>query len=224
MVAHQTMETPGGVEVSLFPLPYIDISQADYGTFSHHFEEYYATDFLGYTPPTHAPCYAPVSMELIFLNRQECMGVWQSLEPVLFADGSTDYLGVIVYHDNRYEDGLMQVGMRVSQGDIFNYTGTGGNVNGDHMHLETGKGRWLDSGTSTPRGTAEYKFHFTDYTTVKRIRVFDALYANDTEIIRNDPRNEYLWKYYEKPVTPTGDITRKKFPWVLYARKIRKKR
>lgn len=222
MLANQKMNTPSGEQVCLFPLEYINISQAYYGTYSHDETEYYATDFLGWGASGrvyHCPCYAPVDMELIFLSISESMGVWQSKTKVYFADGTTDYLGIIVYHDNRYQNGQMEIGMTASQGDIFNYTGTGGNVTGDHMHLECGKGKWNNPHTSTPRGTAEYKFHFTDYTTVKRIHVFNALYANDTIIVQNDPRNIYDWKYYSGGVTPTSSDKIHKFPWYIIKRK-----
>ena len=50
------------------------------------------------------------------------------------------------------------------------------------MHLETGIGKYTSS-SSSARGTAEYKYHFTDYTNVKRLHNYDALFVNDTAIL-----------------------------------------
>ena len=89
------------------------------------------------------------------------------------------------------------------------------------MHLETGYGRYTQPNISTPRGTANYKYHFTDYTDVRRLHNYDALYSNDT-VIYNSP-SYYIWKTYSGGHTPTQN-NKSKFPWVLYANRLRDKR
>ncbi len=109
----------------------------------------------------------------------------------------------------------------MSQGQIFNRSGTGGNVTGDHVHLETGKGQV---------NLSQYRYHFYDTTDCKRIVPDRALFINDTSPVI--PRAQYNWVEFDggitppTPPTPTpgGDLSRKKFPWVLYARKLRKKK
>ena len=216
MKANQKMKDANGYQVALFPLEYIYVSQADDETYSHE-NWYYATDYLGWGENGRVyrcPCYAPVDIECIYIDAQECMAVWQSFRPVHLANGMIDYLGIIVYHDNDISNGIITVGDIKPQGQRFNRTGTGGNVSGDHVHLETGYGKYTLPYTSTPRGTANYKYHFTDYTDVKRLHNYDALFKNDTTVIESP--NYYTWKVY------SGKTFRKSnFPWVLYANKIR---
>lgn len=121
-----------------------------------------------------APCYAPVDIKLLWLDTTECCALWQSVNPVHFANGSIDYLGIIVYHDNDIQNGTYSsVGTIISQGQIFNRSGTGGNVTGDHVHLETGIGQV---------NLNDYRYHFTDSSQCKRIVPDDALFVNDTYV------------------------------------------
>lgn len=163
-----------------------------------------------------APCYAPVDIKLLWYDTHECCALWQSVEQVHFADNTLDYLGIIVYHDNDISNGTYSsIGTVKRQGEIFNHTGTGGNVTGDHVHLETGKGQV---------NLSQYKYHFYDTTDCKRIVPDNALYINDTNPVT--PKANYNWKTFEGgvvPPTPTPgyEFERKKFKWVLYANKIR---
>lgn len=219
MVAGEKLTGRNGKQVALFPLAYIYVSQADDETYSHE-SWYYATDYMGWGANGRVyrcPCFAPVDMKCIYIDMGECMSVWESLDVVNLANGTVDYLGIIVYHDNDIPYGSVTVGTVKQQGDLFNRTGTGGSADGDHVHLETGYGRYSQPNISTPRGTSNYKYHFTDYTDVKRLHNYDALYINDT--VNSYSPNYYTWKTYDGGVTPT---TRKShFPWVLYANKLR---
>ena len=89
----------------------------------------------------------------------------------------------------------------------------------DHVHLETGYGRYNLS-YSTGAGTPEYKYHITDYTTVKRLHNYDALFINDTNPYQS-PGN-YVWTEFTGG-HPSPEPTGKKyhFKWVLYANKLR---
>lgn len=222
MRANQKLNGTNGKQVALFPLEYINVSQADDDTFSHE-SWYYATDYLGWDASGRVyrcPCYAPVDIKCIYVDTTECMAVWESLSDVNLANGTVDYLGLIVYHDNDITNGLITVGTIKRQGEVFNKTGTGGNVTGDHMHLETGYGRYTLPNISTGQGTANYKYHFTDYTDVKRLHNYDALYSNDTILVVSP--SYYNWKTYSGGYDPTTK-TKNKFPWVLYANKLRDK-
>ena len=199
------------------------ISQGWYETFSHDGgARYYATDFIPLNSQGvrefRAPCYAPVDIQLLWKDPVECCALWQSVNQVHFADGSIDYLGIIVYHDNDITNGTYSnVGDVVTQGQIFNHSGTGGNVTGDHVHLETGKGQV---------NLSQYRYHFYDTTDCKRIVPDKALFVNDT-IVTPYPR--YDWIEYDGGITPPTPPTpivlkKSKFPWVLYARKLRNKK
>lgn len=93
------------------------------------------------------------------------------------------------------------------------------------MHLETGKGQV---------NLSQYRYHFYDTTDCKRIKPDEALFINDTKIYP-DSHDYYLGYHFidfdggitpPTPPTPTpgGDLPKSKFPWVLYARKLRKKK
>lgn len=223
MRAGQTLYDDNNRQVALFPLNGFSISQTDYGTYSHGGGQvYWATDYLGMNANGRVyrdPCYAPVDIKCIWLNRTECVAVWESLEQVHLANGRIDYLTITVYHDNDIANGTTQVGTIKRQGQEFNKTGTGGNVSGDHMHLETGYGRYTSS-TSTAYGTSEYKYHITDWTAPKRLHNYDALFINDTSPI--DSPSGYSWKTFSGGhPEPTPEYRKYRFKWVLYANKFR---
>ena len=76
---------------------------------------------------------------------------------------------------------------------------------------------------STGRGTPNYKYHFTDYTDVKRLHNFNALYINDTVNVYSP--DYYTWIKYDTETPDLPPILKtSKFKWVLYANKIRNKR
>lgn len=218
MRALETLYDDQGYQVSLFPLQELYISQGDTGTVSHDFSRYYATDCVGYINGSRVlrcPCYAPCDIQLIWKDSTECCAMWKSVNRVHLADGSISYIGIIVYHDNDIQNNTYySIGTIKRQGEEFNKTGTGGNVTGDHVHIEIGKG--------IPN-LSQYRYHFLDNTDCKRIRIFNALYINDTTIIRN--WSGYTWKTFQggHPSPTPSDSKRYHFKWVLYANKIRER-
>lgn len=224
MKALQTLYDKNGNQVALFPLTGFSISQTDTGTASHGGGAvYWATDYLALDSNGNriyrANCYAPCNIKCVFINRAECMAVWESVNRVRLADGTLDYLTLTCYHDNDIENGTypFTVGNIVQMGHYFFKTGTGGTATGDHLHLETGKGRYQGS-TSPSAGNPEYKFHITDYTNPKRVHNYNALYINDTSPYSSP--SGYTWVTFRKGSAKIS----KKFPWVLYAKKLRRKR
>ena len=169
------------------------------GTYSHEGgTTYYANDIIPYyngARQYRAPCYAPVDIKLLWKETRNCVALWQSLEPVHFADGSLDYLGLIVYHDNDIQNGTYSaVGTIKRQGEIFNRSGTGGNVSGDHLHLETGKGQ--------VNLQSDYLYHFRDNTSCKRIVPDKVLFVNDTLVVPDQYSSGYNWIEYDGGITP----------------------
>ena len=226
MRAHQTLYDENGYQVALFPLEGFHISQTDMETFSHNPSLYYATDYLGWNSSGRVyrdPCYAPVAIKCIWLNKANCVAVWESLDKVHLANDMIDYLTLTVYHDNDITNGLITVGTIKQQGEQFNKTGTGGNVTGDHMHLETGYGRYTLPYTTSGDHSANYKYHITDYTTCKRLHNYDALFINDTNPYQSP--GAYNWKTYQGgSPSPTPEKKKYNFKWVLYCNKLRNKR
>jgi hypothetical protein len=71
--------------------------------------------------------------------------VWlESIDKVLFADGTEDWATAAFTHDNDVND--LRVGQRVKQGDPFYQEGTAGNASGNHVHLEIAKGKFTGTG------------------------------------------------------------------------------
>lgn len=228
MRAGQTMYDSNGKQVALFPLEGFVITQTDQETYSHNPSVYWATDYIGWNSNGRVyrdPCYAPVDLKLLWQDRSYPVAVWESLQPVHLANGVIDYLTVTVYHDNDVYNGVYNVGDIKRQGEIFNKTGVYNNGTqsvGDHLHLETGRGRY-SSPYNTGSGTANYKYHITDYTGPKRLHNYDALFINDTTpYTTSQYPATYNWQTFQGGhPSPTPSYKKYKFKWVLYANKIR---
>ena len=215
MRAGQKLYDNNAVQVALFPLEGFHISQRDDETFSHNPSRYWATDYLGWNSSGRVyrdPCYAPVDIKCVWLDRNECMAIWESLLPVHMVGDRIDYLTIIVYHDNDIANGITQTGTIKRQGEQFNRTGTGGQVTGDHVHLETGYGKFTSPANH---------YHIEDSGGVHRLHNYDCLYINNTSPYQS-PGN-YVWSEFQggSPTPPTPSGKKYKFKWVLYANKFR---
>lgn len=211
MVAGQTLVADDGHEVALFPLPYLYMSQDEGGDYSH--QGTYNIDLLGYGPNgriLNAPMYAPCTMKLLYFwtaYENGNMQVWESVNTVHLPNGAVDYLTLMVAHDNNPP--VTTIGSTVTQGQHFYSTGTYGYVSGDHCHTCLGQGHY--SGFVVRPGGHE--------DLANRIHYWDGMYVNDTVVVQG---YNHDWREWDGP-TPTDSII-KKFPWVLYARKLRGER
>lgn len=71
--------------------------------------------------------------------------VWlESLNKVKYADGTEDYMTVMLMHDNDTTD--LKVGQTIKQGQVFYQEGTTGYATGNHIHLSCGKGKFTGNG------------------------------------------------------------------------------
>lgn len=216
MRAGQTLRDNNDYQVALFPLNGFHISQRDDETYSHDPSRYWATDYLGWNSSGRVyrdSCYAPVDIKLVWKNRTECMAIWESLQPVHMVNDRIDYLTLIVYHDNDIQNNTYySVGTVKRQGEQFNKTGTGGNVTGDHVHLETGYGKFTSPANH---------YHIEDSGGVHRLHNYECLYINDTDPTQSP--GSYNWRTFDGGhPSPTPTFWKKyKFKWVLYANKIR---
>ena len=212
MRAGQTLYDNNGVEVALFPLEYMNISQGEYGSYSHM--GILAMDFLGWDAngrvlrcPYYAPCTCQVVYHALYYN------VWQSVNEVITPSGK-QYITFVVMHD----DNPPPLGTLKNQGELIGYTETNAGpsstpLTGDHVHLNTADGTYQGWQTVSSGKTQ----------LVNSSHIYDTLYVNDTTII--DGYN-YNWQTYQgghpQPPTPTP-IKKGKFPWILYAKKLRNK-
>ena len=76
---------------------------------------------------------------------EDCNAVWlQSNEKVKYADGTEDYMTLLVFHDNSVTS--LKVGKVIKQGTVFYQEGTKGYATGNHIHLTISKGKFTGSG------------------------------------------------------------------------------
>lgn len=218
MIANERMIAPDGYEVALFPMPYMYISQGEMMPSSYSHYNTYNMDFLGWDANGRvyqAPLYAPFTMKVVDLwDYQGTHTVtFESSNPVHFADGSLDYMTIEFTH--AVNPPYHIIGVEIQQGNLCYYTGTFGNGQagyyGDHVHICTGKGHY--NGYTLRDGG--------HYDLTNRHHLYDSLYVNDTFIIHDE--HDYPWETYTAPTTPPFSRSESKFPWVLYANKLRNK-
>lgn len=202
MTPGQRLYDSTGHEVCLFPLEYLHISQGEH--------QLYAIDFLGWNANGRVydcPCYAPFSGRVVYTGNDHNM-IYQSLDQVRFVDGTLDYATILVAHSMTAP---ASVGTTFTQGDLWYHTGNYGYSTGDHLHMECAKGlqSWASGG-----------LHLNN-----PYHMWDMLAVNDTVI---DYGMGFNWREYQGGVVPPGPTPSvynvKKFPWVLYARRLREKR
>lgn len=215
MRANQTMVASDGYEVALFFFPYLYMSQDEGGDYSHI--NTYNIDFLGWGANGrvyHCPYYAPCTLKCVARPDDSTHArVYESVNKVHLADGSLDYLTLDVAHDDNPPHNIGDI---IQQGALLGRTGTTGQgVTGDHVHSCCGKGRYV--------GFTQRTGGHWDLT--NRTHFWNALYTNDTTIVQGYGHN---WHSYIGPTPPTPPTPthwgKSKFPWVLYARKLRNKR
>ena len=203
MVAGQRMIGNDGKEIMLFPLPYIYISQGENESFSH--SGILAIDFLGWDSNGRvyqAPMYAPCSCKCVATIDDYNKGrIFQSLDVVHTPNG-LQYVTFMWFHDN---NPIANVGDTFTQGDLIGHTGTQGNVTGDHTHMN------MANGSFNPNN------YWKNGELVNSDHIYDICYTNDTIIVDG---YGYNWREYSGEVTPEEKV-KAKFPWVLYARKLR---
>ena len=218
MRAGQTLVARDGYEVALFPLVALYDYQDEGGTGSH--EGTYNIDFHGYSfnLATHtwerqydAPIYAPCKCKLVYKYPSGTSGgngrIFQSVNRV-HTPGGLRYIMFVFGHDEHpVANTLDQVFL---QGQLIAHTGNYGVSTGDHTHSCMGEGQWVNWNTSmTTRSSGRQDF-------TNHIHYWDAVYVNGTEILQG---RGHPWQIWEEP--PFIPATRGKFPWVLYANKLR---
>ena len=199
MVAGQTLVAADGYEVALFPMPYMYITQNEH--------DVYSIDFIGWGPNgrvLNAPIYAPFDGTITYKQSGQNTIVFESSNDVRCADGLLHHVRVMLAHADTQP---YNVGASFNMGDLLYHTGTAPPATGDHLHMEVG------IGYSSSIWDPTYQ-HLNN-----PCHMYDVYYVNDTTL--TNP-SIYTWKTWSGPSpTPTE---RKKFPWVLYARKLREGR
>ena len=197
-----------GKQNVVFPLEFMYLTQGEMGDYSH--KGMYAMDFQGmYNASSRryrCPYYAPCDLKLVAIaDASNHAFVYTSLNEVNFIDGTSDYFTILVAHDNS----SYSVGRVVNQGFELGKTGTFGNVTGDHVHIEVKKGTYEGM---------EYN-EYGVYMMKNENHLYDLFGVNDTILLVD---GSYNWREFSNQPLPYN-IYESKFPFVLYARKLRNK-
>lgn len=188
MRPHDKLKIKGN-ECVLFPL------ESLYVTRYHHKGDDYILDLIDFQNGKQilkAPLYAPVSMKCVHVGSlEENMPTvtWESLNPVLFVDGTIDYLTLSISHDDKFY--TYKVGDVIPQGEVIGHTGTAGQVTGDHTHLIVGIGKY----------TGYMRLPSGQYTLKNQYPPDNAMGINNTIVVKpEDSRypNALKWKYFEE--------------------------
>lgn len=206
MRPNQKLVASDGYEVALFPCETLYMTPAR----NPDEHDVLALDFLPYNISgqriTAMPCYAPFSGTLVYTgNDHNC--ILESDDKVHMPDGSLEYGRVLVAHSFT----APVQGTHYNQGDLFYRTGNYGQSSGEHLHMEV----------------AHVPTKSTQYWNVGGIGIYGAvhmwlgLYVNNTILLRPE---DYNWVEWNGPAPPTKKREEKRFPWVLYSRKFRRKK
>lgn len=206
MRAGQKLVASDGKEVLLFPLEYMNISQDEGGSYSH--AGTLNIDFLGWGPNGRVydcPYYAPCKCVLVYQSTVGAYNIWNSLNPVHTPSGLM-YVSFMVIHDSNLP---FAVGHVLNQGDLMGHTGIGGNVTGDHVHLNVASGNYAGQEQVPPDN---------QWQLINSEHIYNMMYVNDTVIINGE---NHPWVDYTGPVY--GTIS-SKFNFVLFGYYAKKKR
>jgi hypothetical protein len=174
------------MEKALFPLKYMRQTQGVNGEYSH--QGTYAIDFgnRGTKENLHAPFTGVIKK----IYTQSGNGVWlESVDKVLWADGTIDYMTVLTLHDDDVSN--LKVGDKVNQGQVYYQQGTAGNATGVHVHIEVGKGKFT--------GTGWYKNNNGIWMINNAVHPATALFLPEDVLVVDDGGNKWR-KIFGSPV------------------------
>lgn len=214
MIAGQKLytDTIPRKQVMLFPLPCIYITQGENGSYSH--QGTYNIDFIGWANGQRVysmDYYAPADCECVMRSDSAYYNCWNSLQEVYCPDGVTRY----VCWQNIHGNYLFNVGNQLEQGDKMGVTGSYGQATGDHLHFNVADGHYAGQEQVPPSN---------HWTLRNSLHIYNTCFINDTIVYYNPedyPFVEYQGGYV--PPTPGTTTPKRRFPWVLYTRKLRHK-
>lgn len=95
-----------------------------------------------------SPMYCPCDeMEIKRIYTKGTNTIWfESTSKVYFADGTSDFITLMVTHPNDSDIKRLKVGQKFTRNAIICYEGTDGNATGNHFHFSAGKGKMRGNG------------------------------------------------------------------------------
>lgn len=200
MLANEQKIASDGYEVCLFPCEAMYLTQGEHDVLALDFRAVNAEGVR----ITHMPLYAPFTGTIVYTgNDHNC--ILQSNNKVHTPMG-LKYVRVLVAHS---DSAPPSVTTEFRQGFHFYTTGDYGISYGEHLHMEYAL---VDQ-------KSDRLWNTTGIGLYNAVHMWLGLYVDDTNLV-ND--GNYNWiEYGETPPIPTGGGKKKRFPWVLYARKLR---
>lgn len=129
------------MEKPLYPSSYMRITQG-YMTGTHL--DSYAIDEAGKDTGI-SSMKAPFTGIIKKIYKADANEIWlESIDRVLYPDGTNDFMTILFCHDNDVED--LFIGKVINKGDEFYQEGIKGNATGNHCHIECAKGKFTGTG------------------------------------------------------------------------------
>lgn len=185
----------GGIQDFLCPFTDMYITQgSNMGT--HRGTQ--ANDVRGANAGVKYPYYAPCDCKLIWYDKSNGQGMWQSTEKVRFANGNIDYATFVTAHDESF-DADKTMGSTIPQGAQLGNMGAKHNgstqATGVHCHIEIAQHKY---DISNWKKNSYGIYCFPDETDTD-----DCYFVDDTNIIYGMGGN---WRYLSNiPVDDQGE-------------------
>ena len=180
------------MEKAVFGMDTLNVSQGMNGSFSH--QGTLALDVCGKDSGIES-MRAPFTGTIKRIYKGYV--VWlESNNKVKYADGTEDYITVMVMHDNNTSD--LKVGQVIRQGQIFFQEGTKGYATGNHIHLACGKGKF--SGTGWYKNSKGQWCINNQYDTTKALFLLNSCKIKNAGGYKWVKTSDYT---YNKPVSTT---------------------
>lgn len=166
-----------------FPMEYLRVTQGENDTYSHAGS--LAMDFGGKDTGSDK-LYCPCDMIVKRCRRNATGEMYlESVEPVLFADGTSDYARLLCMHDGSFN---ATEGAILAQGTHFYDEGGMGSGNPNkfatHVHIEAGKGKW--------KSTTQSKNGLGTYVIENQAHLYDLFVVGDDVQILNDAGYDWV--------------------------------
>ncbi len=187
----QILKTPSGVEVVLFPMQYMRITQGINGSYSHKGDN--ALDIAGKDAGID-PIYMPCKMKLVWKDEKIGACLYNSVKAVHMADGTEDYIHMLTVHDNNISD--LPLGNTFPQGYETGDEGTAGNATGNHVHLVFGKGKYSS-------GYPLVKNSYGVWVLPNQLDPRKVFFINGTTVLED---MDYNFQMYYKPFSTKGTV------------------
>lgn len=140
-------------------------------------------DIVGANKASIDDAFAPFDCKCVYISEKDGnLVVFESLDPVLFANGETNYATFMLCHDNDIHD--IVLGQVFLQGDVIYQTGNAGLASGNHIHLEVARGLYTESNSKSV-----WEFVRSKENAIKPSDVF-FLYENT--YIANDGKSSWI--------------------------------